>query len=118
MDKERIVDILSTLRRPFVLILAILLISDAVTTFIGLNQTGFVETNPLIRFIASQIGVFWAIFITKGVALTALAAHETLIARNEYRSPLMANVMGHIVFVPLIVLYIFIVQNNIALLLG
>lgn len=118
MEKERVVKILSTLRRPSVYFLAILLILDGVTTYIGLSQPGFIETNPLIVFMAEHIGIFWTVLLTKSVALAALTGHELLLTRNEHRSPLMANIMGHIVFTPLIALYVFIVQNNITLLIS
>lgn len=118
MNSSDVADALSYLRRPLAIFLGVLLLLDGITTYIGISMRNLSEGNPMMIQLMQNIGDGPTIILTTVLGILALGFHELLISKKEHLHPLMANIMGHIVLVPLSAMYTLVVYNNLVLIFG
>lgn len=117
MNYGQVVTVLSNLRRPFVVSLMLLVVLDGLTTYWGLT-TGLSELNPILVASFEEIGLVRTLLISKGASIGILLVYEALATKLEKSYPLTANLMGHLVLIPFLVFYVFVVLNNLILIFG
>lgn len=84
------------------LILFVLQLADLISTAMLLRESGFKESNPIMAKVMDKLGVLPALFVTKGLACAAIVW--------LYPAPVY-------VLAPLVIIYGWVVANNLRYLL-